>query len=1608
MRFKPLVSFFSVLVLLSPIFFSLPVKSATIFTDDFESNNYSGWTGTYFQGGTTLETVGAPVHHGSYSSHALATAWTGYVYSYQNFAAATTVYSRLYARIESGPASGRFTLFNTLASDYWHNSIVGVGIYNDTGTLKWLLRYLSGSTMTSLTLTSPTPTLNTWYCIEVGCIVDNANGEVHFYLDGIESLTATGIDNDGNGNIAYVWAGLSEQDIGGGAGIKECYLDCVKVASTYVGTEGGPAFSNIGYSNSKAGESCTFSCNWTDGVGLSGYVFSTNNTGTWVNDTWVALAGTTAWANVTKTLDSTLGTIVGFRWYCNNTEDNWGDTDIHTLSTSGDWQYSMKLMFNTTGIAENLIDFPVLINLTRAGTDFWSRVGSTLNDLRFVDSDNVTDLYFEVEYWNYADNEAHVWVKVPQIDAGSTTDFIYLYYGNPFPYETPYHNPAQVWNGNFVMVHHLEETSGTVTDSTSNHNDGTYNGALQDSEGKIDGADGFDGDYDYVLIPHDASLSFGTGPFTISVWVNYDNNNDDSDIIRKGHTSPTPSAVSNYKLELVSNQISGVLYEDGKTNSAVTTPGTYSDGSWHHAVFLRNGTDIFLYVDGVLQASAGGATHDFSEAKNSANTTIGCKDPPNLEDFYSGLIDEVEVSNTARSEAWIKASYRSMTDELLTFGEKGIMLTVTSPQNTTYYTTTVALEGSTDLEANVTYSLDGQPTVNVENNTMSFSTSLMGLTYASHSITVYAVESANASNTASTTIQFTVEELAPPPPWACPNCQHRVKLTFDNTGSSENLIDFPVLIVLDPSRIDYSKTSATDIRFFDGDTLLPKETELWNASGNSYIWVRVPQIDNTDTDYIYAYYNCTGAENLDDAAAVWSGYAMVHHLEETSGTVTDSTSNHNDGTYNGALQDSEGKIDGADGFDGDYDYVAVPHDTSLNFGTGPFTISVWVNYTDGNGDADILRKGCTTTAVSNYKLELVNNYISGVFNEQGKSNSVVTTSGTYSDGNWHFVVLLRDGTNIYLYVDGVLQASAGGATHDFSDAKNTAKLSIGSKDTLVEDFFEGTIDEVELINVARSASWIEASHNSMNDALVTYGPEETKGQTPPNKPTNPDPSDGATQVPTSVTLSVDVSDPEGDPMNVSFYQTTAPVENFTIIVLPDTQHYSEGYPLIFDNQTQWIVDNIGNMNIIFVTHEGDIVDNNVIIEWENANHSMSILDGNTPWAVLPGNHDGANVDLTNYNTYFPYSRFSMEDWYGGAYLDNNANNYELFSMGEDDYLIFHFQYHPSDAVLAWANDTIDTYSTRRVIVVTHDYLTTSGTRSTEGDHIWNSFVSHHADQIFLVLCGHNHDENRRADTVDGYVVHQVLADYQDEPNGGNGWLRILEFHPAEDKIYVKTYSPRLNQYQTDSYSEFTIDYDMTGPPPPILLGTDINVPSGETATFPWTGLDSFTTYYWYAVADDSHARTQSDTWNFTTHALYEMNLNVGWNMVSFPVIPADTSFSSIFSGLPYYQVLTWSSTSYVTPTDVEAGRGYWVLVLSSTTVDITGVPVTSYELDLPAGWSMIGSIYGSTVDAEAVFPDFYQLLTWSGTSYVSATTIEPGKGYWALVLTPTHIKVSPP
>ena len=317
--------------------------------------------------------------------------------------------------------------------------------------------------------------------------------------------------------------------------------------------------------------------------------------------------------------------------------------------------------------------------------------------------------------------------------------------------------------------------------------------------------------------------------------------------------------------------------------------------------------------------------------------------------------------------------------------------------------------------------------------------------------------------------------------------------------------------------------------------------------------------------------------------------------------------------------------------------------------------------------------------------------------------------------------------------------------------------------------------------------------------------------------------------------------------------------DFTIIVLPDTQHYTDN-PLNYANfsaQTQWIVDNRVTLNIKFVTHLGDIVEhgnnNGDDTEWLVADAAMGLLEDpvktlltdGIPYGAAPGNHDqgdngeGPYGETASFNEFFGVTRFQGRGYYGGSYDPTlNDNNYELFSAGAYDFIIIHLDYHGTrpTAELTWADDLLNTYSDRRAIVVTHYMLDKElpVSFSGQGQAIYDALKDN--PNLSMMLGGHRVGEGRREDTYNGNTVHSLLSNYQGEPGGGNGWLRIMEFSPADNEIRVKTYSPVLDRFQTDADSQFTLFYEANAPPA-VDAGPDQTISFGESATLDGTVSD---------------------------------------------------------------------------------------------------------------------------------------------------------------------------
>jgi len=290
-------------------------------------------------------------------------------------------------------------------------------------------------------------------------------------------------------------------------------------------------------------------------------------------------------------------------------------------------------------------------------------------------------------------------------------------------------------------------------------------------------------------------------------------------------------------------------------------------------------------------------------------------------------------------------------------------------------------------------------------------------------------------------------------------------------------------------------------------------------------------------------------------------------------------------------------------------------------------------------------------------------------------------------------------------------------------------------------------------------------------------------------------------------------------------------EDFTIVVLPDTQIYAQNHPHIFRAQAEWIVANAQALNIKMVLHEGDVVNQGGNLQqWQNAVAALSIIDqAGIPMFIAIGNHDYNPVQsrtTTNFNRFLGIDRYRDKPWFSGAFAPEKSENvYGVVEAGGRKYLVLVLEFAPRRAVVAWANEVVAANPDHDVIVVTHDYLFSDGSHhvrlnesggdyglggdSHTGAELWEALVRRHPN-IVLVLSGHvgGDGTGRRIDFGDhGNLVHQIVTNYQFRAMGGGGYLRIMRYRPSAGVIEVSTYSPHLDAWMTDPANQFTLAYN---------------------------------------------------------------------------------------------------------------------------------------------------------------------------------------------------------
>jgi hypothetical protein len=308
----------------------------------------------------------------------------------------------------------------------------------------------------------------------------------------------------------------------------------------------------------------------------------------------------------------------------------------------------------------------------------------------------------------------------------------------------------------------------------------------------------------------------------------------------------------------------------------------------------------------------------------------------------------------------------------------------------------------------------------------------------------------------------------------------------------------------------------------------------------------------------------------------------------------------------------------------------------------------------------------------------------------------------------------------------------------------------------------------------------------------------------------------------------------------------SPNAAWSMVVLPDTQNYSKSsvnLP-IFSQLTSWIRDHRADYKIQLVLQEGDIVNQNSQAtptsgdqtadqQWVNARAAMSILDGHVPYVMAVGNHDlgttSAQDRSTQFNDFFNVTQNPLVDptqggILKGVYETGKLENayFELQAPDGRKLLLFSLEFWPRQEVVDWANRIASQpkYADHSAALLTHSYLNWNGSLmnadpssygvggdSHDGLQLWNELVKVN-ENFEMTFSGHVGGDGvayLKGTGVEGNKVHQMLINSQFETNGGNGWMRILEFLDDGKTVHVRTYSPFLGLARTDPANDYYIE-----------------------------------------------------------------------------------------------------------------------------------------------------------------------------------------------------------
>ena len=533
-------------------------------------------------------------------------------------------------------------------------------------------------------------------------IASTITGESLFYAGGGGAMGGT------SGGIA----GIGGSGIGGNGGNRTA---AGKVTDGLAGTGSGGGSANVSTASGAGGNgvviiryvntspTASFTQDASSGMTpLSVQFNDTSSSGTSWSWGRKNLTDTT-WTQFSTTQNATQSFVTG-NWSINLTTTNAVGSNISTqiawVNVSSvpwyncDWGFRAPITINKTMVTASQTSFPVIINLS-SDTGLVSSAQSTGNDILFTSSDGITKIPHEIESYTSATGALIAWVNT-SVSASANT-VIYMYYNNSAAANQQ--DATHVWDANYAGVWHLNTV---FTDSTSNSNNGRNIGTT-DIAGKISNARNFSG-AQYIDAGGKSVLNITGTALTLEAWI-YANpwsaNIWENTIIGKD------TGTSGYNIRGGSNDLSFIFADGVDWYVAETTSNPMSATTWYHVVGRYNGTRLQDFINGAPVLSTASTANIVN---GNTNLTIG--NGYDMARYFTGRIDEVRVSNLARSDTWISTEYNNQNrpDLFISVGadEAVFGCAVVSPPNSTF--TYSPSEGTTPVSVQFNDTSTNTPT----------------------------------------------------------------------------------------------------------------------------------------------------------------------------------------------------------------------------------------------------------------------------------------------------------------------------------------------------------------------------------------------------------------------------------------------------------------------------------------------------------------------------------------------------------------------------------------------------------------------------------------------------------------------------------------------------------------------------------------------------------------------------------------------------------------------------------------------------------------------------------------------------------------------------------